>query len=288
MKNRKTLIVVFALALIVVGCKKDKPKEIKDEKSVVIKSDEEIYDENQSKDFYDLINTANKDLSEEEKTFLARVLKDIENKDAESLSEILGEPLKSEVGGDLRILADKLIASDYSGEILSINKVTKNDKTFLIVAQGDNDSLVTIIDKDKDKLSKLDIKLLSTVSKNKKLKNDNQAYVDRAHDIIKSLRNEDKDSFKSYVKGLNLKDEEIEEMYDGLRSDLDMAGKTLTDNSKVKVSYAKDLIKTAPIDQNLINVTLISSFEHIEKIVYDFVFTEDMNLIALEVGADEK
>ena len=77
-------------------------------------------------------------------------------------------------------------------------------------------------------------------------------------------------------------------MYEGLKNDLDQAGDKLTDKSKVEVSFASDLIKSAPFDQNLVDVTLIFTYEHIEKIVYDFVYTEDMRLISLEVGPDEK
>lgn len=77
-------------------------------------------------------------------------------------------------------------------------------------------------------------------------------------------------------------------MYEGLRSDLEMAGRPLADKSKVKVSFANDKIKNAPSDQNLVDVTLVFTFENIEKIVYDFIYTEDMNLISIEVRPDEK
>ena len=121
-----------------------------------------------------------------------------------------------------------------------------------------------------------------------RLKEDNQAFVDRAYYIIDSLRNGDKESFVKYAKDLGQTGDDFDKMYEGLKNDLAMAGKTLTDKSKVKVSYAKDLIKTAPIDQNLDDVTLVFTFENIEKIVYDFTFTEDMDLVAIEVSPDEK
>ena len=115
----------MALAFIFAGCKGENKQNNKNEKSVVIKSDEDIKEENIKEDFYDLVNAANTDLSEKEKTFLASVLKDIENKDAENLSSKLADPLKSEVGGDLRVLAKKLIPVDYTGPILEIKELTK-------------------------------------------------------------------------------------------------------------------------------------------------------------------
>lgn len=288
MRNKKSLILLLSLGLIFTACKDDKPAKVQDEKSVVIKSEDQIQDENLSDDYYDFIDDANKDLTDEEKTFLAEILKDIESKDVDSLSKKLGEPLKSEVGGDLRVLSDKLTAVNYTGPILEIKEITKKDDSYLIIGKCEEDSLLILINKKDDTMTGLDIKLLSTVSKNKKLAKDNQAFVDRAYDIIDSLKNDDKDLFTNYTNGLGQTGEDFDKMYEGLKNDLAMAGNILTDESKVKVSYAKDIIKTAPIDQNLVDVTLIFTFENIEKIVYDFTFTEDMNLVAIEVSPDEK
>ena len=289
MKNKKSLILLMALALIFAGCKEENKQNNKNEKSVVIKSDEEIKEENIEEDFYELINAANTDLSEKEKTFLAGILKDIENKDAENLSNKLADPLKSEIGGDLRVLSNKFIPIDYTGPILSIKEINKKDESYLIIGKCEDDSLIILLGKDKnDKLTSLDIKLLSTITKNKELEKDNQAFVDKSYEIIEALRSGDKDLFYENVKGLNLEDEKFSEMYEGLKNDLDQAGDKLTDKSKVEVSFASDLIKSAPFDQNLVDVTLIFTYEHIEKIVYDFVYTEDMRLISLEVGPDEK
>lgn len=289
MKNKKSILLLMALALIFAGCKEENKQNNQNEKSVVIKSDEEIKEENIEEDFYELINAANTDLSEKEKTFLAGVLKDIENKDAENLSNKLADPLKSEIGGDLRVLSNKFLPIDYTGPILSIEEINKKDESYLIIGKCEDDSLVILLGKDKnDKLTSLDIKLLSTITKNKELKKDNQAFVDKSYEIIEALRNGDKDLFYENVKGLNLEDEKFSEMYEGLKNDLDQAGDKLTDESKVEVSFANDLIKSAPFDQNLVDVTIIFTYEHIEKIVYDFVYTEDMRLISLEVGPDEK
>ena len=289
MKNKKSILLLMALALIFAGCKEENKQNNQNEKSVVIKSDEEIKEENIEEDFYELINAANTDLSEKEKTFLAGVLKDIENKDAENLSNKLADPLKNEIGGDLRVLSNKFLPIDYTGPILSIEEINKKDESYLIIGKCEDDSLVILLGKDKnDKLTSLDIKLLSTITKNKELKKDNQAFVDKSYEIIEALRNGDKDLFYENVKGLNLEDEKFSEMYEGLKNDLDQAGDKLTDESKVEVSFANDLIKSAPFDQNLVDVTIIFTYEHIEKIVYDFVYTEDMRLISLEVGPDEK
>lgn len=289
MKNKKSLILLMALALIFAGCKEGNRQNNQNEKSVVIKSDDEIKEENIEEDFYELINAANTDLSEKEKTFLAGVLKDIENKDAENLSNKLADPLKSEIGGDLRVLSNKFLPIDYTGPILSIKEINKKDESYLIIGKCEDDSLVILLGKDKNnKLTSLDIKLLSTITKNKELEKDNEAFVDKSYEIIEALRNGDKDLFYENVKGLNLEDEKFSEMYEGLKNDLDQAGDKLTDKSKVEVSFASDLIKSAPFDQNLVDVTLIFTYEHIEKIVYDFVYTEDMRLISLEVGPDEK
>lgn len=288
MKNKKSILLLMALAFIFTGCKGENKQNNKNEKSVVIKSDEDIKEENIEEDFYDLVNAANTDLSEKEKTFLASVLKDIENKDAENLSSKLADPLKSEVGGDLRVLDKKLIPVDYTGPILEIKELTKKDDSYLVIGKYEDDSLVILLNEDNNKLTSLDIKLLSTITKNKELKKDNEAFVKKSYEIIEALRNGDKDLFYEDVKGLNLEEEKFSEMYEGLKNDLDQAGDKLTDESKVEVSFASDLIKTAPFDQNLVDVTLIFTYEHIEKIVYDFVYTEDMRLISLEVGPDEK
>lgn len=288
MKNKKSLVLLLALGLIFAGCKNEEPKNVSSEKSVVIKSEEQIKDESVTDDFYKLVEDANKDLTDEEKTFLANLLKNIEDKNSEYLSIILAAPLKDQVGGDLRVLTKKLAPVDLAGPILSIKKIKKKDKSFILITKNEDDSLVIMAENDKDKLTKLDITLGSTFTKNQELKKNNQAFVDRSYEIIDALKNSDKELFAKDIKGLNLEEKKFDDLYDGLVKDLKMAGKTLTDKSKVKVSFAKDVMKNAPVDQNLVEVRLIYTFEHIEKIVYDFVYTEDMNLISLGISPDEK
>lgn len=288
MKDKKSLVLLLALGLIFAGCKDEKPKNVSSEKSVVIKSEEQIKDESVTDDFYKLVEDANKDLTDEEKTFLANLLKNIEDKNSEYLSKILAGPLKDQVGGDLRVLTKKLAPVDLAGPILNIKKIQKKDKYFILITKNEDDSLVIVAENDKDKLTKLDITLGSTFTKNQELKKDNQAFVDRSYEIIDALKNSDKELFAKDIKGLNLEEKKFDDLYDGLVKDLKMAGKTLTDKSKVKVSFAKDVMKNAPVDQNLVEVRLIYTFEHIEKIVYDFVYTEDMNLISLGISPDEK
>lgn len=287
-KLYKSLVFIFSMAILFSGCEKDKPKVNKDEDSVVMKTDEQIYDENLTDDFFDLLDDANKDLSDEDKTFLAKILKDIENKDVASLSKILAEPLKSQVGGDLRVLSELLLPVDYTGPILSIDTLTKKDDSFLVIGECEDDSLTILANKKDDKLSGLEINLLSTLSKNKELEENNQAFVDKSYRIIDSLREVDKEVFREDVKGLGLEGEDFDKMYEGLKGDLDLAGQILSDKSKVEVSFARDQIKTAPVDQNLVDVTLVFTFENIEKIVYDFTYTEDLDLISLELSSEEE
>ena len=116
----------------------------------------------------------------------------------------------------------------------------------------------------------------------------NQAFVDKSYRIIDSLREVDKEVFREDVKGLGLEGEDFDKMYEGLKGDLDLAGQILSDKSKVEVSFARDQIKTAPVDQNLVDVTLVFTFENIEKIVYDFTYTEDLDLISLELSSEEE
>ena len=125
MKNRKSLVFLLGLALIFSACKNDNPAKVQKEKSPVIKTEDQIQDENLTDDFYDLVDKANKDLSDEEKTFLAKIIKAIETKDVDSLSKNLGEPLKNQIGGDLRVLSDKILPVDHAGPILEIKEVTK-------------------------------------------------------------------------------------------------------------------------------------------------------------------
>ena len=220
MKNRKSLVFLLGLALIFSACKNDKPAKVQKEKSPVIKTEDQIQDENLTDDFYDLVDKANKDLSDEEKTFLAKTIKAIDTKDVDSLSKNLGEPLKNQIGGDLRVLSDKILPVDYAGPILEIKEITKKDDSFLIIGKCEKDSLVILLNKDGDYLTSLDIKLLSTVSKNKKLKEDNQAFVDRAYYIIDCLKNGDKDSFAKYAKGLGQTGDDFDKMYEVLKNDL--------------------------------------------------------------------
>ena len=63
MKNRKSLVLFLGLALIFSACKDDKASKVQDEKSVVIKTEDQIEDENIAKDFYDLVASTNKDLA---------------------------------------------------------------------------------------------------------------------------------------------------------------------------------------------------------------------------------
>src|SRR5699024_8635177 len=79
-KLYKSLVFIFSMAILFSGCEKDKPKVNKDEDSVVMKTDEQIYDENLTDDFFDLLDDANKDLSDEDKTFLAKILRSEERR----------------------------------------------------------------------------------------------------------------------------------------------------------------------------------------------------------------
>lgn len=125
MKNKKSLVLLLALGLIFAGCKDEALKNVSSEKSVVIKSEEQIKDESVTDNFYKLVEDANKDLTDEEKTFLANLLKNIEDKNSEYLSKILAGPLKDQVGGNLRVLTKKLAPVDLAGPILSIRKIKK-------------------------------------------------------------------------------------------------------------------------------------------------------------------
>lgn len=288
MKNKfKSLVFLLALGLIFAGCKKDRPKKSQNEKSVVIKTEDQIEDENIAKDFYDLVASTNKDLAEDEKTFLAELLKNIDENKAENISKNLGGELKNEVGGDLRVLQDKLLPLAISGHITDIESIEKTDKTYLITCPCEDDTLLIEAAMDDNKLTKLDLRLKSTVEKKEELEKDNQAFIDKSYEIIDALRNKDKDLFAKDVKGLSLEDDKFDEMYEGLTHDLSIAGNILTDKAEAKVSFADDLIKDAPVDQNIVEVRLVYTFEHIEKIVYDFAYAEDMTLLSLGVSPDE-
>lgn len=288
MKNRNSMILLLTLAMLFVACGKNKTEPGQGKKSVLIKSQEEIQDENDLSSYYDLVDKANGNLEDEDKIFIAELLKYIEDKDTDKLAKILKDPLKGEVGGDLRVLSRKLEPLDLAGPMEKIKKIEKKDDTLLVIIECENDSLALIAGKDKDGLTSLDLRLGKTIAKNKKLKKDNQDFIDRSYKIIDALTNDNKGLFEEYSKGLGLDGEKFDEMYEGLRSDLEMAGRPLTNKSKVKVSFANDKIKNAPSDQNLVDVTLVFTFENIEKIVYDFIYTEDMNLISIEVRPDEK
>lgn len=289
MKNfYKKFLAILAFSLILVGCEKDKPKVNKDEDSVVMKTDEQIDDENLNDAYEDLVKEANKDLNDEEVTFLASLLKYIDSGDVESLSKILADPIKSEVGGDLRVLAKKLAPLNYSGPLEKIEKISKSEDKYNIICTCEDDKLVIEAGEKDGKLTNLSLNLGSTMVNNKKLKEDNKAFVERSHDIVNSLREGKKEDFKKYAKGLNQTDEDFEEMYKGLSSDLKLMGNILEDEAKVDVIYAKDFVENGPVDENLVEVSLKYKFENIDKVFYNFIFRENLDLVSLEVTSDDK
>lgn len=289
MKNlHKTLLAIFSFSILLSGCGKDKPKVNKDESSVVLKTDKQIDEENQTDYYQDLVKEANDSLSEEEVVFVADLIKYIDILDIESLSNNLADPIKSEVGGDLRILSKKLRALDYSGPLEKIEKINKNEDKFNIICACEDDKLVIEAGEKDGKLTNLDLNLGSTMVNNKKLKEDNKAFVERSHDIVNSLREGKKDDFKKYAKGLNQTPEKFDEMYEGLSGDLKLMGEILEDEAKVDVIYAKDFVANGPVDENLVEVSLKYKFENIDQVYYNFIFRENLDLISLEVTSDDK
>lgn len=289
MKNLyKKFLAILAFSLILAGCEKDKPKVNKDEDSVVMKTDEQIDDENIRDAYEDLVKDTNSDLSDKEVNFLAVLIKYIDSGDVESLSKILSDPIKSEVGGDLRILSSKLAPLNYSGPLEKIEKISKSEDKYNIICTCEDDKLVIEAGEKDGKLTNLEINLGSTMVNNKKLKEDNKAFVERSNDIVNSLREGKKEDFKKYAKGLNQKDEDFEEMYKGLSSDLKLMGNILEDEAKVDVIYAKDFVANGPVDENLVKVSLKYKFENIDKVFYNFIFRENLDLISLEVTSDDK
>lgn len=287
-KLYKSLLAIFAMTIILTGCKKDRPKPNTNENSVVLKTSEQIDDENLDLAYEDLVKEANKDLSEDEISFLGALIKDIDSGDVDSLSNILAEPIKSEVGGDLRVLARKLTARNISGPVEKIEKISKNDDKFTIICACEDDKLVIEADEKDNKLTKLKLSLGSTIVNNKKLKEDNEDFVERAYAIVNALREGKKDDFKKYAESLNQSPEKFDEMYEGLKGDLDRMGEIIEDEAKVDVLYASDYAENGPVDENLVEVSLKYKFENIDKVFYNFIFRENLDLVSLEVTSDDK
>lgn len=289
MKNLyKSLLTIFSITILITGCEKDKPKANKDENSVVLKTEEQINDENQTDAYQELVKDANKDLSENEVVFLADLMKYIDSGDVENLSTILADPIKSEVGGDLRVLSKKLAPLNFSGVLEKIEKISKNDDKYNIICDCEDDKLIIEANEKDGKLTNLKLNLGSTMVNNKKLKEDNQAFIDKSYHIVNSLREGKKEEFKKDVQGLNQTDEKFEEMYEGLSSDLKLMGDILEDEAKVDVMYATDFVENGPVNENLVKVSLVYKFENIDKVIYNFVYRENLDLVSLEVTSDDK
>lgn len=289
MKNLyKSLLTIFSITILITGCQKDKPKANKDENSVVLKTEEQINDENQTDAYQELVKDANKDLSENEVVFLADLMKYIDSGDVENLSTILADPIKSEVGGDLRVLSKKLAPLNFSGVLEKIEKISKNDDKYNIICDCEDDKLIIEANEKDGKLTNLKLNLGSTMVNNKKLKEDNQAFIDKSYHIVNSLREGKKEEFKKDVQGLNQTDEKFEEMYEGLSSDLKLMGDILEDEAKVDVMYATDFVENGPVNENLVKVSLVYKFENIDKVIYNFVYRENLDLVSLEVTSDDK
>ncbi len=287
-KLYKSLLAIFAMTIILTGCKKDRPKPNKNENSVVLKTEEQIDDENLDLAYEDLVKEANEELSEDEISFIAALIKDIDSGDVDSLSNLLADPIKSEVGGDLRVLARKLSARNISGPIEKIEKISKNDDKFTIICSCEDDKLVIEADEKDKKITELKLKLGSTIVNNKKLKEDNEDFVEKSYAIVNALREGKKDDFKKYAGGLNQTPEKFDQMYEGLAGDLNRMGDILEDESKVDVLYASDYAENCPVDENLVEVKLRYKFENIDKIFYIFVFRENLDLVSLEVSSNDK
>lgn len=289
MKNLyKSLLTIFSITILITGCEKDKPKANKDENSVVLKTEEQINDENQTDAYQELVKDANKDLSENEVVFLADLMKYIDSGDVENLSTILADPIKSEVGGDLRVLSKKLAPLNFSGVLEKIEKISKNDDKYNIICDCEDDKLVIEANEKDGKLTNLKLNLGSTMVNHKKLKEDNQAFIDKSYHIVNSLREGKKEEFKKDVQGLNQTEEKFEEMYEGLSSDLKLMGDILEDEAKVDVMYATDFVENGPVNENLVKVSLVYKFENIDKVIYNFVYRENLDLVSLEVTSDDK
>ena len=287
-KLYKSLLAIFAISLTLTACEKDKPKANKDEESVVLKTEEQLDDEYQTDIYEDLVKEANDKLNENEITFLASLIKYIDNTDVESLANILDEPIKSEVGGDLRVLAKKLSPVNFSGQITKIENISKEDDKYTIICACEDDKLVIEAGENNNKLTNLSLYLASTIANNKKLKEDNQAFVDKAYHIVDSLRAGDKEEFKKDVKALNQTPEKFDEMYEGLTGDLNLMGEVLEDEASVDVMFAKDFIENGPVNENLVAVSLKYRFENIDKVFYNFVFRENLDLVSIEVTSDDE
>lgn len=287
-KLYKSLLAIFVMTIILTGCKKDRPKPNKNENSVVLKTEEQIDDENLDLAYEDLVKEANEELSEDEISFIAALIKDIDSGDVDSLSNLLADPIKSEVGGDLRVLARKLSARNISGPIEKIEKISKNDDKFTIICSCEDDKLVIEADEKDKKITELKLKLGSTIVNNKKLKEDNEDFVERSYAIVNALREGKKDDFKKYAGGLNQTPEKFDQMYEGLKGDLNRMGNILEDEAKVDVVYASDYAENGPVDENLVEVRLRYKFENIDRVSYIFVFRENLDLVSLEVTSGDK
>lgn len=287
-KLHKAFLAIFALGILLTGCESEKPKTEKNENSVVLKTEEQIDDEIETDAYQSLVKDANKDLSEEEISFLADLIKYIDAGDARSLANILADPIKSEVGGDLRVLLRKLSPLNYSGQITKIEKISKEEDKFTIVCTCEEDKLIIEASEKDNKLTSLRLHLGSTIANNKKLKEDNQAFIDKSYHIIDSLRDGNKNEFIKDVEALNQTPEKFDEMYEGLSGDLKLMGNILEDDAKVEVMYATDYLANAPVNENLVKVSLTYKFENIDKVIYNFVYREDLSIVSLEVTSGEE
>ena len=77
-------------------------------------------------------------------------------------------------------------------------------------------------------------------------------------------------------------------MYEGLSGDLKLMGNILEDDAKVEVMYATDYLANAPVNENLVKVSLTYKFENIDKVIYNFVYREDLSIVSLEVTSGEE
>ena len=188
----------------------------------------------------------------------------------------------------MRVLARKLSPLNYSGQITKIEKISKEDDKFTIICACEEDKLIIEANEKDNKLTDLRLNLGSTIANNKKLKEDNQAFIDKSYHIIDSLRDGNKDEFIKDVEGLNQTPEKYDEMYEGLSGDLKLMGNILEDDSEVEVMYATDYLENAPVDENLVKVSLTYKFENIDKVIYNFVYREDLSLVSLEVTSGEE
>ena len=171
--------------------------------------------------------------------------------------------------------------------IKKIEKISKNDDKFTIICDCEDDKLVIEANKSDNKLTNLKLNLGSTMVNHKKLKEDNQAFIDKSYHIVDSLREGKKEEFKKDVEGLNQTPEKFDEMYEGLAGDLKLMGNILEKEAEVDVIYANEFVENGPVNENLVKVSLIYKFENIDKVIYNVVYREDLSLVSLEVTSDD-